>query len=108
MIVEDDFEPGDVLLFNKMVVHRSTMLGEGSLPRRAAYVMRFVDVNSHYDLQRATNLEFPEKQYTKGIFPYKPFTRQHIQIAEAGARDGDVIAECNVFDNRDRRTIRNP
>ena len=104
--VEDDFEPGDVLLFNKMVVHRSIMLGEGTLPRRAAYVMRFVDAGSHYDLQRARNLEFPVEQYGKGLFPYKPFTRQHIEIAEAGARDGDVLAECAYFDNRDRRTIR--
>ena len=39
--VEEDFEPGDVLLFNKMVVHRSVMLGEGSLPRRAAYCDAF-------------------------------------------------------------------
>ena len=104
--VEDDFEPGDVLLFNKMVVHRSIMLGEGTLPRRAAYVMRFVDAGSHYDLQRARNLEFPVEQYGKGLFAYKPITRQHIEIAEAGARDGDVLAECAYFDNRDRRTIR--
>ena len=104
--VEDGFEPGDVLLFNKMVVHRSIMLGEGTLPRRAAYVMRFVDAGSHYDLQRARNLEFPVEKYGKGFIPYKPFTRQHIEIAEAGARDGDVLAECAYFDNRDRRTIR--
>ena len=104
--VEDDFEPGDVLLFNKMVVHRSIMLGEGTLPRRAAYVMRFIDAGSHYDLQRAQNLEFPVEQYGKGLFAYKPITRQHIEIAEAGARDGDVLAECAYFDNRDRRTIR--
>ena len=103
--VEDDFEPGDVLLFNKMVVHRSIMLGEGALPRRAAYVMRFIDAGSHYDLQRARNLEFPVEQYGKGFFPYKPITRQHIEIAEAGAGDGDVLAECAYFDNRERRTI---
>ena len=104
--VEDDFEPGDVLVFNKNVVHRSIMLGEGPLPRRAAYVMRFVDADSHYDLQRAKILEFPEEQYGKGTFPYRPFTRQHIEIAEAGAQDRDLIAECAYFDNRDKRTIR--
>ena len=104
--VEDDFQPGDVLLFNKNVAHRSVMLGEGPLPRRAAYVMRFVDAESHYDLHRAMLLEFPEQQYGKGLFPYKPFTRQHIEIAEAGAQDGDLLAECAYFDNRDRRTIR--
>ena len=31
--VEDDFQPGDALLFNKNVVHRSIMLGEGPLPK---------------------------------------------------------------------------
>ena len=104
--VEDDFEPGDALLFNKMVIHRSVMLGEGALPRRAAYVMRFVDIGSHYDLQRARNLEFPERKYAKRLIPFKPSTRQHIEIAEAGAQDGDVLAECAYFDDRERRTIR--
>ena len=82
---ENDFEPGDALLFNKMVILRSVMLGEGPLPRRAAYVMRFVDAGSHYDLERARNLEFPVERYGQGLFPYKPFSRQHIEIAEAGA-----------------------
>ena len=104
--VEDDFAPGDALLFNKMVVHRSIMLGEGALPRRAAYVMRFIDVDSHYDLQRAKNLDFPVEKYGKGLFPYKPITRFHMEIAEAGAKDGDVLAECAFFDDRERRTIR--
>ena len=104
--VEDDFKPGDALLFNKMVVHRSIMLGEGTLPRRAAYVMRFIDAGSHYDLERARNLEFPVEKYGKGFIPYKPFTRQHIEIAEAGAQGGDVLAECAYFDDRERRTIR--
>ena len=104
--VEDDFEPGDALLFNKMVVHRSIMLGEGALPRCAAYVMRFIDAGPHHDLQRAKNLEYPAEKYGKGFFPYKPFTRFHIEIAEAGAQDGDVLAEYPCFDDRDRRTIR--
>ena len=104
--VEDDFEPGDALLFNKNVVHRSVMLGEGELPRRAAYVLRFVDATSRYDLHRARILEFPAEQYGKGIFPYKPITRQHIEIAEAGAEHGDLLAECAYFTDRDRRLIR--
>ncbi len=106
--IEDDFEPGDALLFNKMVVHRSVMLGEGPLPRRAAYVLRFVDSGSHYDLERARNLEFPVAMYGQGPVPYKALSRQHIEIAEAGADDGDLIAECAYFDNADRRLIRGP
>ena len=104
--VEDDFQPGDVLVFNKWVVHRSIMLGEEELPRRAAYVMRFVDAESHYDLKRAQYQELPVELYSTGLFPYKPVTRQHIEIAEAGAADGDLLAECAYFDNRDRRTVR--
>ena len=104
--VEDDFQPGDVLVFNKWVVHRSIMLKEGELPRCAAYVMRFVDADARYDLQRAQMLELPVELYGKGPFPYKHVTRQHIEIAEAGAADGDKLAECAYFEDRDRRTIR--
>lgn len=104
--MEDDFDPGDVLLFNKMVIHRSVMLGDGELPRRAAYALRFVDAASRYDLNRARALEFPVEQYGKGLFPYKPLTRQHIEIAEAGAEHGDLLAECAYFSDRDRRMVR--
>ena len=104
--VEDDFKPGDVLLFNKMVAHRSIMLGEGELDRRAAYVMRFIDAGSHYDLQRAQDLEFPVEQYGKGFLPYKPITRQHIEIAEAGAGHGDLLSQCAYFSHHDRRLVR--
>ena len=103
--IEDDFKPGDAFLFNKMVIHRSVMLGEGPILRRAAYVMRFVDAGSHYDLERARYLEYPVEKYGKGLFPYKPFSRQHIEIAEAGAADRDRLVDCAYFDNRDRRTI---
>lgn len=103
--VEDDFKPGDALLFDKMVVHRSIMLGEGELDRRAAYVMRFIDAGSHYDLQRAQALEFPVEQYGKGFLPYKPITRQHIEIAEAGTAHGDLLAQCAYFSHHDRRLV---
>ena len=105
--VEEDFEPGDVLLFNKFVVHRSIMLEEeGELFRRAAYVFRFVDATSHYDLGRVRMLEFPMEQYGKGLFAYKPVTRQHLDIANAGAADGDLLADCAYFGDRDRRMLR--
>ena len=96
--VEDDFKPGDVLLFNKYVVHRSVMLGEGALPKRAAFVMRFVEADSHYDLQRAKNLEYPAEKYG-----YKAFTRSHIEI---GAPDGTALSECSYFADPGRRMIR--
>lgn len=104
--VEHDFEPGDVLLFDKTVVHRSVMLEEGEMPRRAAYVMRFVDADSRYDLNRARALEFPSEQYGHGFIPYKPLTRQHIEIAEAGAKNGDLLSECDYFGDKERRLVR--
>ena len=105
--IEEDYEPGDVLLFNKYVVHRSIMLEEeGELVRRAAYVLRFVDATSRYDLERARMLDFPMEQYGKGFFAYKPVTRQHMDIANAGAAHGDLLADCAYFDSRDRRIIR--
>ena len=104
--VEDDFEPGDALLFNKTVIHRSVLLGEGELSHRAAYVMRFVDATSRYDLNRAQSLEFPYVQYGTGSSPFRPGLRQHIEIAEAGAKHGDVISQCTYFSDRDRRTVR--
>lgn len=103
--VEDDFDPGDVFVFNKNVIHRSVMLGEGELSRRAAYVLRFVDATSRYDLNRARCLEFPSEQYGKGLFPYKPHTRRHIEISEAGAKDGDRLSQCAYFGDRDRRLV---
>jgi len=69
-------------------------------------VLRFVDAVSRYDLSRARTLEFPVEQYGTGFFRYKPITRQHIEIAEAGAENGDVLAQCCYFGERDRRMIR--
>lgn len=94
---EDDFEPGDVLVFNKYVVHKSVKLDKGLLQRRAAFVMRFVEENSHYDLQRAQNLEFPTRRYG-----HKQFTRSHMDI---GLPDGGLLKDSKFFDNHIERTI---
>ncbi|MEG9884342.1 MAG: hypothetical protein V6Z86_06950 [Hyphomicrobiales bacterium] len=96
--VEDSFAPGDVLLFTKYVIHRSIMLEEGSLPKRAAFVMRFVEAGAHYDLQRARNLEYPVEKYG-----YKAFTHSHMEI---GLADGAVLSQSSYFADRDRRMIK--
>ena len=106
--IEDDFEPGDAFLFTKTVIHRSVILEEGKLPRRAAYVLRFVDADSRYDINRARVLEFPVERYGQGLLAYKPITRQHIEIAEAGAKDGDILSQCAYFKNRESRMIKKP
>lgn len=95
--VEDGFEPGDALIFDKYVVHRSRQLGEGPLARRDAFVMRFVDSTSRYDRQRALDIDFPAQQ-----FGYKPFTRSHLEV---GSVDGELLAESPYFDNHAARTI---
>lgn len=94
---EDDFEPGDVLLFNKYVIHRSIKLEEGELDKRAAFVMRFVEEGSHYDRQRAENLEYPTKKYG-----HKQFTRSHMEI---DLPDGGMLSDSPYFDNPDKRKI---
>ena len=96
--VEDDFEPGDVLVFNKYVVHRSIMLEDGPLPKRAAFVMRFVEDGLHYDLQRARNLEYPAEKYG-----HKAFTRSHMEI---GLPDGALLTDSEYFTDRDKRFVR--
>ena len=67
---------------------------------------RLVEAGSHYDLQRARNLEFPVVRYGDEFTRYTPYTRQPMEIAEAGAEDGAVLAECAYFGDRDRRMIR--
>ena len=104
-MVEYDFAPGDALLFTKNVVHRSIVLGEGELPRRAAYAMRFIDAASRYDLNRAQTLHFPSEQYGEGLFPYRQITSDYVEIGKAGAKDGDLVSQCAYFSDRDLRMV---
>ena len=91
-------QAGDVLVFNKYVVHRCIMLEDGPLPKRAAFVMRFVEDGSHYDLQRARNLEYPAEKYG-----HKAFTRSHMEI---GLPDGALLTDSEYFTDRDKRFVR--
>ena len=54
--VELDFKPGDALVFNRRVWHRSCPLLEGEMRKRTAYVMRFVDYEAEYSRQSHRNL----------------------------------------------------
>lgn len=95
--VEDDFELGDALIFDKYVIHRSVMLDEGPLDVRAAFVMRFVCETSQYDHKRAHNLEIPRK-----YFGYAGPTRFHLEVCD---NDGDLIKDSKLFPDRDKRMI---
>lgn len=60
---EDSFVPGDAVLFDKYVIHRSIKLEDGPINNRLAFALRFADVNSKYDSVRANNLEYPKHAF---------------------------------------------
>lgn len=95
--VEDNFELGDALIFDKYVIHRSVMLEEGPLDVRAAFVMRFVCETSQYDRKRAHSLEIPRK-----YFGYSGPTKFHLEVCE---KDGDLIKDSPLFPDRNKRMV---
>jgi amino acid adenylation domain-containing protein/thioester reductase-like protein/non-ribosomal peptide synthase protein (TIGR01720 family) len=98
--IEDDFELGDALLFDKYVIHRSVVLEEGPLDLRDAFSLRFICEDSRYDRQRAHDIEIP-----RNYFKYPGPTKFHLEICK---NDGDVIADSPFFDgDREQRRIGN-
>lgn len=95
--VEDAFEPGDALIFDKFVIHRSVMLGEGELDSRTAFVMRFICKESTYDLARANALEIPRK-----YFEYPGPTKFHLVVAE---KEGDRLVDSEIFSGQSYRDL---
>ncbi|WP_439859959.1 hypothetical protein [Pseudomonas sp. MBLB4136] len=96
--VEDDYELGDALLFDKYVIHRSVPLGEGELQTRDAFSLRFIADDSRYDLARAKSIEIPRDHYG-----YAGPTKFHLEICK---EDGSLIVDSPYFDaDRERRYI---
>lgn len=96
--VEDDFELGDALLFDKYVIHRSVVLEEGPLDVRDAFSLRFICEDSRYDRTRAHNIEIP-----RNYFKYPGPTKFHLEICQ---NDGDRIVDSPFFDNdREQRRV---
>ena len=94
--VEDDYELGDVLLFDKYVIHRSVPLGEGPLDIRDAFSLRFIADDSLYDLERARSIEIPRDHYG-----YAGPTKFHLEVCSV---DGSKIVDSPYFDSdRERR-----
>ncbi|WP_244230815.1 phytanoyl-CoA dioxygenase family protein [Vibrio ouci] len=89
--VQDDYELGDALIFDKHVIHRSVFLKDGPIDARAAFVMRFVCSESKYDKKRALNLEIPREH-----FKYKGPTRFHLDVCQ---EDGELIKSSILFKN---------
>lgn len=96
--VEDKFEVGDALIFDKYVIHKSVMLGEGPVDSRVAFVMRFFAGDSTYDLERAKNLEIP-----RNYFKYEGPTKFHIEVAK---NEGDLLINSAIFTGQEYRHLK--
>ena len=75
--VEDDYELGDVILFDKYVLHRSAPLEEGPLEARDAFSLRFIAADSRYDKPRAEMIEIPRDYYG-----YEGPTKFHLEVCD--------------------------
>ncbi|MBZ6861461.1 phytanoyl-CoA dioxygenase family protein [Klebsiella michiganensis] len=95
--VEDAFEPGDALIFDKYVIHRSIMLGEGDIESRAAFVMRFFCQESTYDAERAKALEIP-----RHFFKYAGPTKFHLEVATV---EGERLSDSALFADQPYRDL---
>lgn len=96
--IEDDFEIGDALIFDKFVLHRSIPLGEGSNPSRLAYALRFSSVDARYDAYRVHQLEYP-----RSIFDYHVASNFNDDVCQ---QDGQKVFESSYFDgSRERRRL---
>ncbi|QTH72741.1 phytanoyl-CoA dioxygenase family protein [Pseudoalteromonas xiamenensis] len=97
--IEDDFELGDVILFDKYVLHRDAPLEAGPLEARDAFSLRFISADSRYDKERAEMIEIPRNYYG-----YEGPTKFHLEICK---EDNELIVESAYFDaDRERRFIR--
>lgn len=96
--VEDSFEPGDALIFDKYVLHRSVRLGEGPIPSRLAYALRFSSVDARYDKSRVEALAYP-----RITFNYDVGSDFNEKVASV---DGEQVYASSYFDgSREARTI---
>jgi hypothetical protein len=99
--VEDDFELGDALLFDKWVIHRSAVLEDGPLDVRSAFSLRFISEESRYDYQRAHDIEIP-----RNYFGYAGPTKFHLEVCK---EDGELIVNSPLFAaDRNKRRLSDP
>ncbi|MCB9092864.1 MAG: hypothetical protein H6620_09920 [Halobacteriovoraceae bacterium] len=96
--IEEDYEVGDVLLFDKNVIHRSSMLKEGPLEKRAAIAIRFMDVSSRFNKKQALNIDYPAKKYGAKLSSQ---IQNQIKLAH-----GESFLNSKYFDNLDKRVLK--
>jgi len=97
--VEDSFELGDALIFDKNVIHRSVKLTDGKLDSRPALAIRFTDAEARYDKKRAMDLEVPRK-----FWNYTGPTSIHLTVA---SENGTLMKDSPLFkENLNQRLIK--
>lgn len=87
--VEDDFQLGDVLLFDKFVWHRSCTLKQGELPSRSVFVMRFTGEESRYSKTFFNRLNMAMNAFNSNTQSDSGSEFRHLN-------DGDFISESNL------------
>lgn len=96
--IEDEFELGDALIFDKYVMHRSVALEDGPIEARMAYALRFCGVEARYDGPRVEALRFPRE-----AFNYDVGSEFNDQVCST---DGESVYESAFFDqSRFKRTV---
>jgi hypothetical protein len=78
--------------------HRSIVPGEGALPKRAAFAMRFVDVVSCHEPQGARNLGYPARENGDKAL--------HAHTSRPAPRMAPRSRTGSCFQNRDCRLVR--
>ncbi len=97
-LLKSDFGARKGPLLNTQMGHRSIVPGEGALPKRAAFAMRFVDVVSCHEPQRARNLGYPaRKNGDKAL---------HAHTSRPAPRMAPRSRTGSCFQNRDCRLVR--
>jgi hypothetical protein len=95
---EDFFDIGDMILFDKDVLHRSVRLEEGPIDTRLAFALRFISTQSHYDLNRVKKLK-----YAKDNFDYQGSSDFNEIVCK---NDNEKIIDSWMFKkDRDKRII---
>ena len=94
---EPKMNPGDVILFNKNVLHRSVPLLEGEINSRVALALRFIEIDSTYDYNRVYNQEF-----LKEMFNYSGSSNFS---KELNLKNNEPILKSSLFKNLSQRII---
>ena len=95
--VEDAYDLGDALIFDKHVIHRAVGLEAGPYDRRAAFAMRFVAADSRYDLPFAETLSYAKRRFGRPLAP-----TAHFDVSDT---NGTLVVESERFDARDSRLV---